>query len=160
MIDYASPDTSSAEDRIRHGVRLPTTERVPRADRDAGAPCELKVSLDDRFDIAALRGLRRTVVDAGQVSHLQLDFAAVRWLDAGALHLLADDLVGLEARGTSVVVRRLPPGISGRLLHHPLRRFAIGTVDDEPIGDDEPIADDELFTDPDRDRPGFVPSDR
>ena len=155
MIDYTGPGTVRDEERIRHEVRRPMAERRPPAGQvEAGAPGELRVSLDDRFDIAALRGLRRILVDAGDVSRLQLDFDAVRWLDAAALHLLADDLVGIEARGTSVIVRRLPPGISGRLLRHPLRRFAIGYVVDDPVSDDE------LFTDPDRDRPGFVPSDR
>ena len=155
MIDYASPGTTRDEQRIRHKVRPPMAERMrPAGHLNADAPCEIRVSLDDRFDIAALRGLRRILVEAGDVSHLQLDFDAVRWLDAAALHLLADDLVGIEARGTSVTIRRLPPGISGRLLRHPLRRFAIGYVGDDPVNDDE------LFTDPDRDRPGFVPSDR
>ncbi len=121
---------------------------------DYASPAELRVALDERFDIAALRGLRRTLADAGDVSRLQLDFAAVRWLDAAALRLLADDLVGIEARGTAVVVRRLRPGISGRLQIHPLRRYTKGNATDPTITDDE------LFTDPDRDRPGFVPSDR
>lgn len=154
MIDYAGARTIRDEGRIQHEVRRPMAERTsPAGHLDADAPCEIRVSLDERFDIAALRGLRRILVEAGDVSHLQLDFDAVRWLDAGALHLLADDLVGIEARGTSVTIRRLPPGISGRLVRHPLRRFAIGYGDD-------PVTDDELFTDPDRDRPGFVPSDR
>lgn len=121
---------------------------------DHASPAELRVAFDERFDIAALRALRRTLADAGDVNQLQLDFAAVRWLDAAALHLLADDLVGIEARGASVVVRRLRPGISGRLQVHPLRRFTVGNATDATI------ADDELFTDPDRDLPGFVPSDR
>jgi hypothetical protein len=127
--------------------------------RHEEASCELRVSLDHRFDIAALRRLRRTLADAGNVSHLQLDFASVRWLDAAALHLLADDLAGIEARGTSVVVQRLD-GVAGRLLRHPLRRFAVrGDVGARRIGDAR-LTDDELFTDPDRDLPGFVPSGR
>ena len=121
--------------------------RLPHAEREAtGAGCELRVFLDHRFDLAALRGLRRTVSDAGDVTRLELDFAGVRWLDAAALRLLAADLRRLETSGTHVVARRLPEAVAGRLERHPLGRFT-GTADD-------------LFTDPDRDRPGFVPSDR
>ncbi|MFW6089545.1 MAG: hypothetical protein ACODAB_07320, partial [Gemmatimonadota bacterium] len=105
------------------------------------------------FDVPALRALRRTLADAGDVGHLQIDFVSVRWLDAAALQLLADDLIGIEARGACVVIRRLPPGVAGRLVHHPLHRFA---TEREPSAD----IDDSLFTDPDRDLPGFVPSDR
>lgn len=86
------------------------------------------------------------LADAGDVARLDLDFACVRWLDAAAIRLLADDLNGIEARGARVTVRRLPDGLAGQLSHHPLRRFR--------------SEDDELFTDPDRDYPGFLPSDR
>jgi hypothetical protein len=121
--------------------------RLPYAEHEAtGVGCQLRVTLDRRFDLAALRGLRRTLADAGSVARLELDFAAVRWLDAAALRLLAADLAGLEAGGTHVVARRLPETTAGRLRRHPLRRFD--------------TAIDELFTDPDRDRPGFAPSDR
>lgn len=156
MIEYARYDDVRFEERFRHEVRLPRASHS-----SADTSCELRISLDDRFDIAALRGLRRILADAGDVSHLRLDFAAVRLLDAAALHLLVDDLVGIEARGTSVTVVRLPRGVAERLLHHPLRRYAVGT-DAEPgrTAREVWLADDELFTDPDRDLPGFVPSDR
>ena len=147
MINYASHQNE---------VRLPTASHSA-----ADTSCELRISLDDRFDIAALRGLRRILADAGDVSHLRLDFAAVRLLDGAALHLLVDDLVGIEARGTSVTVGALPPGIAERLLHHPLRRFSARSEPGAGESDDEVrLAEDELFTDPDRDLPGFVPSDR
>lgn len=156
MIDYVRFEDIRYEERLRHEMRLP---RASHAEADAS--CELRISLDDRFDIAALRGLRRILADAGEVGHLRLDFSAVRLLDAAALHLLVDDLVGIEARGTSVTVGPLPPGVAERLLHHPLRRYTVGL--DAKAGrpsDEVRLADDELFTDPDRDLPGFVPSDR
>lgn len=156
MIDYARYRDVRFEERLRHEVRL------PRATSSRDDPsCELRIALDDRFDIAALRGLRAILADAGDVRHLRLDFAGVRLLDAAALHLLVDDLVGIEARGASVTVVRLPPGVAARLVHHPLRRYAVGM--DERTGetaDESWLADDQLFTDPDRDFPGFVPSDR
>lgn len=156
MIDYARYEQVRCEERLRHEVRLPRASHS-----EAGASCELRISLDDRFDIAALRGLRRILAEAGDVRHLRLDFAAVRLLDAAALHLLADDLVGIEARGTSVTVGRLPPGVAERLTHHPLRRYAAELEAEAARPADEGrLADDELFTDPDRDLPGFVPSDR
>lgn len=156
MIDYVRYEDVRCEKRLQHEVRFPEASHS-----EAGASCELRICLDDRFDIAALRGLRRIVADAGYVSHLRLDFAAVRLLDAAALHLLVDDLVGIEARGTAVTVGRLPPGVAERLLHHPLRRYSVG-MDAETgrSADEVRLADDELFTDPDRDLPGFVPSDR
>lgn len=155
MIDYARYEDVRPEERLRHEVRLP---RASRSEADAW--CELRISLDDRFDIAALRGLRRILADAGDVSHLRLDFAAVQLLDAAALQLLVDDLVGIEARGTSVTVGRLPPGVAERLLHHPLQRYTVGTSAEAGRSAEVRLADDELFTDPDRDLPGFVPSDR
>lgn len=156
MIDYARHDEVRFEERLRREVRLPRASRS-----QADTSCELRISLDDRFDIAALRGLRRILADAGDVSHLRLDFAAVRLLDAAALHLLADDLVGIEARGASVTVGRLPPEVAERLLHHPLRRYTVGTdAEAGRTAREMRLADDELFTDPDRDLPGFVPSDR
>ena len=111
-----------------------------------GPSCELRVTLDRRFDLPALRGLRRAIADSGDLSRLELDFSPIRWLDAAALRLLADDLTGIEARGTHVVVRRLPAEMARRLARHPLRRFT-GSGDD-------------IFLDPDRERPGFLPSDR
>lgn len=155
MIDYASYEGVRYEERLRHEVRLP---RVSRPEADTS--CELRISLDDRFDIAALRGLRRILADAGDVLHLRLDFAAVKSLDAAALHLLVDDLVGIEARGASVTVGQLPLWVAGRLLHHPLRRYTVETDVEAGRSAEVRLADDELFTDPDRDRPGFVPSDR
>jgi len=156
MIEYAGPENVREEERLRREVRLPTARKA-----EGGRPCDLRISLDDRFDIAALRGLRRILADAADIDHLQLDFSAVRLLDAAALHLLVDDLVGIEARGTSVAVSALPAGIAERLLHHPLRRFSAGT---DPQTDGSVDAarpdEDELFTDPDRDRPGFLHSDR
>lgn len=156
MIDYVRYQNVRSEERLRHEVRLP---RASNSLDDAS--CELRIALDDRFDIAALRGVRRILADAGEVRHLRLDFAAVRMLDAAALHLLVDDLVGIEARGTSVTVGRLPPGVAARLVHHPLRRYAVG-MDQRAVdpADEAWLADDDLFTDPDRDLPGFVPSDR
>ncbi|MGD8494820.1 MAG: hypothetical protein PVF05_01415 [Gemmatimonadales bacterium] len=121
--------------------------RLPYAEHEADvAGCELRIALDHSFDLAALRGFRRTVAEAGDVARLELDFAGVRWLDAAALRLLTADLGDLETRGTHVVARRLPDATAERLHRHPLRRFTC-TVD-------------ELFTDPDRDRTGFLPSDR
>lgn len=121
--------------------------RLPYSEHEADvAGCELRITLDHSFDLAALRGLRRTVAEAGDVARLELDFAGVRWLDAAALRLLAADLGEMEARGTHVVARRLPDATADRLYRHPLRRFTC-TMD-------------ELFTDPDRDRTGFLPSDR
>lgn len=113
------------------------------------ASCELRISLERRFDLAALRAVRRTMADAGNLSHLHLDFGLVVWLDAAALRLLADDLAGIEASGVAVVVRRLPAGFATQLAQHPLRRFSSDWFDD-----------DTLFTDPDRERTGFLPSDR
>lgn len=102
MIDYARYEDVRCEERLRHEVRLSQASHS-----EADTSCELRISLDGRFDIAALRGLRRILADAGDLSHLRLDFAAVRLLDAAALYLLVDDLVGIEARGTSVTVGRL-----------------------------------------------------
>ncbi|MFW6084594.1 MAG: STAS domain-containing protein, partial [Gemmatimonadota bacterium] len=82
---------------------------MPRTESGTfGVACELRVILDRRFDLPALRGFRRTVSDAGNLSLLELDFSAICYLDAAALRLLADDLAGIEARGAHVVVRRLP----------------------------------------------------
>jgi len=117
---------------------------------DSYTPCELRIALDRRFDLAALRVLRRTLAEAGELRHLHLDFASVASLDAAALRLLADDLTGIEGRGAGVVVRRLPAEIAAQLAHHPLRRFSA----------DDDFGEDALFTDPDREQIGFAPSDR
>jgi len=141
MIDYARAEDVRHEERSAHDRRIPWAEGAT-----SGASCELRVVLDHRLDMAALRGLRKVIADAGHVTRLDLDFARVRRLDAAALRLLADDLAGMEARGVRVGVRRLAEGLAERLARHPLRRFTSDY--------------DELFTDPDRDHPGFLASDR
>lgn len=141
MIDYARAEEIRREERSGPHRRMPWTDHAT-----SGASGVLRVALDHRFDIPALRGLRKAIADAGDVTRVDLDFACVRWLDAAAVRLLADDLAGIETRGVRVTVRRLAGEMAARLPRHPLRRFTSES--------------DELFTDPDRDHPGFLPSDR
>lgn len=106
----------------------------------------IRVRLDERLDLPALRGLRRLLAWAGPMRRLELDFAAVETMDPAALRLLQSDLESMRATGVVVVVRRLHERVAGRLARHPLREFAGG--------------DEDLFTDPDREGPPFRPSER
>ncbi|MGI9037233.1 MAG: STAS domain-containing protein [Gemmatimonadota bacterium] len=106
----------------------------------------IRVRLDERLDLPALRGLRRLLADAGPMGRVELDFTAVEAMDPAALRLLQSDLESLRAAGTVVVVRRLRERVAGRLARHPLRDFMANEED--------------LFTDPDRDGPPFRPSER